>query len=531
MTLSRRSPATLLLVLAVAGALRVYRIDQPLTDAFSWRQASTAMMAENFYLTNPNIFYPEVNWSGRGPNYQGREFQTVSWSAALVYRIVGQHDWVGRSISVAFGLLGIWSLYQLVTRVWDRRRALAAAAVMAVLPGSVFIERSFLPDPAMVALVTTTLWLWVEHLQTGRRWALVLAGVVGAWGFCTKLPGLIAGLPMAYAAIAILGWRTLLTRRWISKIAFFGTAVLTPVIAYYLWARHLSLSYPPYHFAGEGNWLWNHGLAAWIGQLYFLPRLSQRFLDWMWTAPVLLLVLLGLVIPVRNRGRANLQGPGDAPSLFHVWLAAGVVYYLIGAKELVDNPWNFHIVNPPAAALAGSGIVWLASVAERRFRPAAGRATAAVLLLVIVAAGYRGLRWMYHPYARNGHEMGLALRAASRPGDLVVTVADAVGDPVAIFYSGRRGWIFPPARPGTSWGRLPDREAESMALLDSLRAEGATWLGVVEGSQGRIRNGQPALAEHARLACQERVERGEWWICRLRPVRALPSEAPRPPGR
>src|SRR5215813_2826412 len=85
-------------VMAVAAILRVYLLRQPFIDAFSWRQSSTAMIADNYYRNNWNIFYPEVNWSGPGPSYQGREFQTVSYLAALLYRIVGQHDSVGRSV-------------------------------------------------------------------------------------------------------------------------------------------------------------------------------------------------------------------------------------------------------------------------------------------------------------------------------------------------------------------------------------------------------------------------------------------------
>jgi 4-amino-4-deoxy-L-arabinose transferase-like glycosyltransferase len=133
------------------------------------------MMAENYHSTNWNILCTKLNWDGPGPGYQGREFQTLSYLTALLYLLVGQHDWVGRAVAVMFGLWGIFALYQLVRRVWDEQRAVASAAVMALLPGSIFIERSFLPDPAMVALVTTATWLLVAYLQTDRWHYLILA--------------------------------------------------------------------------------------------------------------------------------------------------------------------------------------------------------------------------------------------------------------------------------------------------------------------------------------------------------------------
>ncbi|HUH32960.1 MAG TPA: hypothetical protein VLZ28_03350, partial [Daejeonella sp.] len=90
-----RTHGLLILILLVAFAMRGQMINQPFIDAFSWRQASTAMMAENFFKTSWNIFYPEVNWTGVGPGYQGREFQTVSYLAAIAYTIFGQHDYIG----------------------------------------------------------------------------------------------------------------------------------------------------------------------------------------------------------------------------------------------------------------------------------------------------------------------------------------------------------------------------------------------------------------------------------------------------
>lgn len=57
-----QAPTYLVLaILAIATVLRLHLIDQPFIDAFSWRQASTAMIAENFYRRNWNVFFPEAN--------------------------------------------------------------------------------------------------------------------------------------------------------------------------------------------------------------------------------------------------------------------------------------------------------------------------------------------------------------------------------------------------------------------------------------------------------------------------------------
>jgi 4-amino-4-deoxy-L-arabinose transferase-like glycosyltransferase len=522
MTRHRVHLVVLLAILLVAAALRLLHIDQPLVDAFSWRQASTAMMAENFLHTDWNIFFPEVNWTGPGPNYQGREFQTVTYLAALLYTLLGQHDWIGRAVAVTFGVWGVAALFLLVRRVWDEERALVSASVLAVLPGAVFIDRSFLPDPAMVALVTTGLWLFVLYLQTERLRFLLLAAMVAAWGFLTKIPGLIIGLPMLYATFSCFGVRRTLFGDRLPAMATFAVLTLGPVTAYYLWARHLALSYPPYHFAGAGNWVWDAGVGSWLADMYFLPRLANRFYGWLWTPLGIALVGIGLATPFLRLWHAAGDAPEPAESarpvwLFHWWMLAGLIYYLIGARELVNNPWNFHILNPAAAALAGVGVVSLANTVAPR-RGLIARGSALLLWGTLLLTGQLALRWMYHPYAEHGRALGLALRELTSPGELVVTIAGDPGDPVAILYSGRRGWVFPPARPAASWGAMPEDDEAAIRMLDELRAEGASWFGYVKIGGIDLLTDHPAFAEHLERTCEDAAESEAWYVCQLLPL-------------
>ncbi|RVA01697.1 glycosyl transferase, partial [Mesorhizobium sp. M7A.F.Ca.CA.002.05.1.1] len=55
--------AILLGILFIAVVFRFHNITLPLVDAFSWREVSTAMMADNFQQRSWNIFFPEVSWT------------------------------------------------------------------------------------------------------------------------------------------------------------------------------------------------------------------------------------------------------------------------------------------------------------------------------------------------------------------------------------------------------------------------------------------------------------------------------------
>lgn len=345
----------LILILFVGTLLRLEHITQPFIDKFSWREASTAMMAQNFYRGQWNIFYPELDWGGPGPNYQGREFQTVTYIAALLYNIFGQQEWVGRCVTVAFGLWGIFALYQLTRRVWDDERALVSAGLMSVLPGAVFLDRSFLPDPAMVALAITSLWMLVAYCQTDKMHYLVLSAFVGCLGFLTKLPGIITGLPAIYAIYAILGRRALEPQR-LARLLVAAISILITVSGYYLWARHLSLTYPPYHFAGQHQFISFEKIGDWMRHYYFLPKLSNQLLGWLWTWPFAILVLIGLLLSPSKVGNGE-TGTKRAPWFFHWFGVALVIDYLVEAQHLVEDPNNMYLFIPFAAALGGHGIV------------------------------------------------------------------------------------------------------------------------------------------------------------------------------
>jgi hypothetical protein len=167
------------LILGAAAFLRILYINQPFIDAASGRQSDDATIADNFFRGHLNIFLPEISWNGPGPNYVGYEFQLTTYLASLLYRVLGENDWIGRGVAVAFGLWGIFAFYRLVLRIFDEKRALVSCAVFAVTPGGIFVDRSFLPDPVMVSLVVTSFWVLLIYLQDGRLKYLSISVLVG----------------------------------------------------------------------------------------------------------------------------------------------------------------------------------------------------------------------------------------------------------------------------------------------------------------------------------------------------------------
>jgi len=519
----------LVIILFTGAALRLNNIAQPFTDVFSWAQTGNAMIAENFHNRNPNILFPQVHWNGVNPSYQGRDLQIVSYITAIFFAAGWQDAWVARSVTVAFGLWSIYALYQLVRRVWDEQRALASAAVLAVLPGAVFIDRSFLPDPAAVAFALTSLWLLVAYLQTDNWLYLLLATLIGALAILTKLSVAIVGLPAMYAIWAILRARGQLTQSRVVALGTAGLLILLLAAVYYFWMRRLALAHPPRTFIGLGNWLWNDSLQTWLNGRYFIPELLDHLLNWMWTPFIIALMVLGFLVPQRwlKSNDTNDQQAG-APWFFHWWLLAGVIYYVIAARELVRTPWLFHILNALAAALAANAIVFMAVAFDRALQKLplfkASRLRQAGFLIIGTAAivlpvalnGLQGLQSLYAwPGGEESYRLGLALREVARPSELVVTIANEFDNPTAIYYSRRRGWVFPPARGRIDQVRFPESDEEAIAMLDDLREQGARWLGITNARLESLLAAHPAFTRYIARTGEQVSQTSDFIIFRL----------------
>ena len=110
----RREPAVLLwgmarhrevaLIIALGAAVRLIDFTAPYTSEHWIKQLQIAPIAKHFATKSPNILWPETDYSADRPGYIEIEFQLVTWLAALLYKVFGIHEWVGRLVTVSFSV-------------------------------------------------------------------------------------------------------------------------------------------------------------------------------------------------------------------------------------------------------------------------------------------------------------------------------------------------------------------------------------------------------------------------------------------
>ena len=151
---------------------------------------------------NFNIFFPQTEYNGAPPNYVELELQIVPFLAAIAYKLFGVHEVFGRLIAIAFGVGTIAVVGYFARWLFASSSAgVAAMALYAIFPGSIYYSRTFQPDGAMVFFLVAALYAW-------SRWIVDDDGAhagAAAWppalllalAFLAKQVALLALIPAA----------------------------------------------------------------------------------------------------------------------------------------------------------------------------------------------------------------------------------------------------------------------------------------------------------------------------------------------
>ncbi|MBX5203947.1 hypothetical protein [Rhizobium sp. NZLR1] len=201
---------------------------------------------------------------------------------------------------------------------------------------------------------------------------------------------------------------------------------------------------------------------------------------WFYGYPFMVLLAVGLWMPPRPAEDPKQRTLSAIP---YVWLAAAMILYLAAAGDITSNVWNFHIFHVPVAMFCGHGALLLATLASRTVpTPAVVFRSICIVAVALAWSTLPLVRTMKKPIAMKGKLLGEELARLAQPGDLVVAIAPEVGDPVAVYYSRARGWVFPPGGGDVEWSKFVADDATAIAQLEELRAQGADLFGAAKNA-------------------------------------------------
>ncbi len=470
-TVFDRDRVALLLILAFALSLRLFHLTAPFTDWHAWRQLDTVGMARAFYEGSFWPFDPQVNWGG--PNgYIEAECPLIPALIAVVYRVVGPHEIVGRLIIIAFSLGLVWATYQLAL-ILDGRRAVArgAAFLIAVSPAAIFFGRIVIPDTPMMFFTVLALVGFAEFSRTGSvRW--MVAGASALTVACLlKLPAVFVGPAIVAVLVRQRGWSAFRDRRvWLA-----GVIPLAITAAWY-WRAHVVFErtgltmgilgtqakiYPAYVSPGP----WTNVFSKWstlelLSDSLFYSRMFLRFYH-------LLLLPFGFVGAVL--GAFLWKAPGRRAMT--VWLTSLTVFFFITANVQRGHEY-YQLPFVVVAAVFFGGAAWpLFDDAWLKRHLGGGRlrlsSYVVVIALLTISAIYSSgaSRILFEPQdpTERMRQAGRAIDVITADNDLAIVVDDyGIMSPILLYFAHLKGWSFEPTD-------------VSPAVIDNLHRLGARY--------------------------------------------------------
>jgi 4-amino-4-deoxy-L-arabinose transferase-like glycosyltransferase len=275
------------LILILSLALRLYKINLPIADRHSWRQADTAAVARNFIKEGFDFKNPKVDNMAPvseeiTPNperlfyVEPPIYQTIIYP---FYKIFGIDEKIARGVSISFSLLAIIFLFSLVDKITENKKiALLSAFFMGILPFSVYYSRVVMPEPEMLFFSTAMLYFFYSWIEKDNFKNFFLAVLFTSISLTIKAFPFFLSLPMFYLLFRKYSFGFIKQK----KVWFFIVLSLIPFIAWRFWISNHPEAIP------SNNWLFN------LNNIRFRPA----FFRWIFAERLAKLILgyWGLVI-------------------------------------------------------------------------------------------------------------------------------------------------------------------------------------------------------------------------------------------
>lgn len=415
----------LFLILVLGFYVRLYKIDNPVADWHSWRQADTAAVARNFYKEGYNPFLPRgddmSDVSSRGQNlnrYRLVEFPIYNSLVYFAYLINGGVDErLARLVTIFISLGSTIFIYLITKKELGELTALMSAFFFAILPYNIYYSRVILPDPLLIFFCLGMFYFtkkWIFKNSSGYFW---LGVSFAAGAFLTKPVAIFYVLPLFYSYYKKEQTIWPIKKRYL----VFVTISTLPFLLWRTWIGLHPEGIPSFWWLLNGNHIrFRPSFWRWI--------IGDRFGREILSAAGSFLFFLGLVIrPKEKEGW-----------LLHLLALSAFLYLIVFATGNVQHDYYQIFIIPPLVIFLSRGIILLIK-GEINFIPRIWTALIAVLFAILTIY----LTWgeVKGLYQVNNWAIVDAGKEANKilPKDALV-LAPYGGDTAFLYQINRHGW-------------------------------------------------------------------------------------------
>jgi 4-amino-4-deoxy-L-arabinose transferase-like glycosyltransferase len=424
----------LALIFVLALLLRLYKIDNPIADWHSWRQADTAAVSRNFLKYGFNPLYPRFDdlscTASMRENPQGWrfvEFPIFNLIHAGLFKTFDYFNleiW-GRLTAVIASLFSLLFLYLLSKKFFGGKIALLTAFFFAALPFNVYYSRVILPEPLMVAFSLGALYFFVEFIENKKTTHWLVSCFLGVLALLTKPYAVfIIGLPMAYLVLEKLSEERK-DKKVLKKDLFLTILyVVFLFLPFFLW-RNWMKNFP--EGIPANKWLFNAGgmrlKPVWWRWLFY-ERIAKLILGG-WGATFL---VLGLTAKKNHR----------ADGFFYSLIAGALLFLVVFARGNIQHDYYQALIIPALCLALGRGANLLLENFEKKSSSSLRYCLTAVCLLFTLLFSFFEVRGYYQINNQ-------AIIEAGQRADIILpkdakVVAPYGGDTTFLYQTNRPGW-------------------------------------------------------------------------------------------
>lgn len=425
----------LLIIIILAFVVRLYKLDSPIADWHSWRQADTAAVSRNFYKEGFNPFIPKYDdMSGVAQNpvpnpnrYRFVEFPIYNSLVYFTYLLSGGVDErFARLVSIFFSLGSLIFVYLITKKYFGMFTSIVAALLFASLPFNIYFSRVILPEPSLVFFCLGMFYFTDRLIREGSKRLFLLSVFFGICAFLTKPSAIFYLLPLIYVYHSVEG------KWWPIKAKYFlwMFLVFSPFILWRIWMSQFPEGIP------ASKWLFD-GKHLRFRPAFFRWILGDRFGREILTVTGTFLFLLGLLVkPIAKEGL-----------LLHLLCLSSFLFLIVFATGNVQHDYYQTLIIPALVIFTARGFILLLKGIPM-FAARVWTIPLAILFLILTI--YLGWLEVKGLYQINND----AIVEAGREADKILPSKAIVIAP----YSGDSSFLYQTNRPGFPVVAYPIRD-------------------------------------------------------------------------
>lgn len=418
-------------LLCVAFVLRTYRINEPLADWHSWRQADTSAVARRFLNEGIDLLHPKYEDISEIPSgkfnpqgYRMVEFPIYNALHAEIYKLkpFNSFESTGRLLSIIFSLVSLIFIYLIAKHVSGDLTGLLAALFFAVLPYNIYYSRVILPEPLLIMTSLGSMYFLLKAFNKDKLNIFFYSAAIIFFSISLLLKPFSAFFIAPFSLYILFSKKKSFVKN-ISFLSVFGILSLVPFFLWRQWISQFPQGIPANMWLLNGDNIRFKG--AWF-QWLFAERIGRLILGYWGTV----LLAFGILAPNNEK---------KEQWFYFSVLAGSLIYLSIVATGNVRHDYYQILIVPTICFLLARGSVLLLEKGKIIFQSSITPLLVFVFcFLTMEAFGWYQIRDFFNINHREIVTAGIALEKITKTGDFVI--APYGGDTAFLYQTTRQGW-------------------------------------------------------------------------------------------